>query len=383
MTLHKLSAGDGYAYYTSEVASADELRSGDRALGDYYTVEGMPPGQWVAHSEALLGVSGEVTEAQMAALFGEGIRPDADRVLAAGGTEADVALGQKYHRYASADTELTRRLDEEFARHERTTGAAPSREERQAIRGRVAGQLFRETHGRDVRNKEELGRFITAQTTAKQQTVAGYDLVFSPAKSVSLLWALGGEEARKAVEAAHNEAIAETLSFLEQEATFTRRGRNGVRQIDVEGGLIATQFRHYDSRNGDPQLHDHVVIANKVFGADGKWSSLDGRTLYRMKVAASETYNAKVMEKVSTSLGVAATPRMAGGDEPIYEIAGVDLDAIHYASSRRADIAATLERLRTCRCETGCPACVVSPKCGNANQVLDKTAATELLRRIL
>ena len=345
MTLHKLSAGDGYAYYTSEVASADELRSGDRELGDYYTVEGMPPGQWVAHSEALLGVSGEVTEAQMAALFGEGLRPDADRILAEGGTEADVALGQKYRRYASADTELTRRLEEEIARHERTTGTAPTREERQSIRGRVGGQLFREMHGRDVRNKEELGRFITAQTTAKQQTVAGYDLVFSPAKSVSLLWALGGEEARKAVEAAHNEAIAETLSFLEQEATFTRRGRNGVRQIDVEGGLVATQFRHYDSRAGDPQLHDHVVIANKVMGADGKWSSLDGRTLYRMKVAASETYNAKIMEKVTASLGVAAVPRMASGDEPIYEIAGVDLDAIHHASSRRADITATLERL--------------------------------------
>ena len=61
MTVHKLSAGDGYAYYTSEVASADELRSGDRELGDYYTVEGMPPGQWVAHSKALLGVSGEVS----------------------------------------------------------------------------------------------------------------------------------------------------------------------------------------------------------------------------------------------------------------------------------------------------------------------------------
>ncbi|MGQ1840286.1 MobF family relaxase, partial [Kocuria turfanensis] len=345
MTVHKLSAGDGYAYYTSEVASADELRAEGRELGDYYTVEGMPPGQWVAHSEALLGVSGEVTEAQMAALFGEGIRPDAERILAAGGTEADVALGQKYHRYASADTELTRRLDEEIARHERTTGAAPTREERQAIRGRVGGQLFRETHGRDVRNKEELGRFITAQTTAKQQTVAGYDLVFSPAKSVSLLWALGGDEARKAVETAHNEAIAETLGFLEQEGTYTRRGRNGVRQIDVEGGLVATQFRHYDSRNGDPQLHDHVVIANKVKGADGKWSSLDGRTLYRMNVAASETYNAKVMEKVTASLGVAAVPRMAGGNEPIYEIAGVDLDAIHHASSRRADIAGTVDRL--------------------------------------
>ncbi|GGG59888.1 hypothetical protein GCM10011374_23420 [Kocuria dechangensis] len=345
MTVHKLSAGDGYAYYTSEVASADELRSGDRELGDYYTVAGMPPGQWVAHSTELLGVSGEVSEAQMAALFGEGLHPDADRILADGGNQADVALGQKYRRYTTADTELIRRLNEEIARHERTTGAAPSKEQAREIRGRVAGQLFRETHGRDARDAGELGRFITAQTTPKQQTVAGYDLVFSPAKSLSLLWALGGEEARKAVEAAHAEAIAETLSFLETHATYTRRGRNGVRQIDVEGGLVATQFRHYDSRTGDPHLHDHVVIANKVKGVDGKWSALDGRTLYRMGVAASETYNAKVMEKICATLDVAAVPRQAGGDEPIFEIAGIDLDAIHHASSRRTDITGTLHRL--------------------------------------
>jgi len=40
---------------------------------------------------------------------------------------------------------------------------------------------------------------------------------------------------------------------------------------------------------------------------------------------------------------------------------------------------ATLNRLRTCSCELGCPSCVVSPKCGNANQVLDKDAAQLLL----
>ena len=44
---------------------------------------------------------------------------------------------------------------------------------------------------------------------------------------------------------------------------------------------------------------------------------------------------------------------------------------------------ATLDRLNRCSCEVGCPACVVSPKCGNANQVLHKGDAAELLRLLL
>ncbi|MBG6185416.1 conjugative relaxase-like TrwC/TraI family protein [Arthrobacter sp. CAN_A214] len=357
MTVHKLSAGDGYAYYTSEVASADELRTGGRELGDYYTVDGMPPGQWVGHSKELLEVEGEVTEAQMKALFGEGIKPNAAQILADGGTQADVALGRKYHQFGAADTDMTRRIDEEAARFRRTSGPAWSgpenaekalpKEVLHEIRFRVGGELFRASHGRNARSNEELARYVTAQTTPKQQTVAGYDLVFSPAKSVSLLWALGGDEARKAVETAHNEAIKETITFLEENATYTRRGKQGVRQVDVKHGLVATQFRHYDSRAGDPQLHDHVVIANKVQGVDGKWSSLDGRTLYKMNVAASETYNAKVIEKVCASLGVSTVARATGSGEPVYEVAGIDLDAIHRASSRRTNIVGAINRLET------------------------------------
>lgn len=40
---------------------------------------------------------------------------------------------------------------------------------------------------------------------------------------------------------------------------------------------------------------------------------------------------------------------------------------------------ATLQRLLTCPCEDGCPACVVSPKCGNGNNPLDKAGAAGLV----
>lgn len=44
---------------------------------------------------------------------------------------------------------------------------------------------------------------------------------------------------------------------------------------------------------------------------------------------------------------------------------------------------AALGRLTSCSCQTGCPSCCVSPKCGNGNQMLDKAAAAELLRVVL
>src|SRR3954452_19568834 len=125
MTLHKLTAGDGYTYLTRQVASADEQRAPGQSLADYYIARGNPPGQWLGGGAATLGVEGTpVTEAQMRALFGEGCHPDRDALIAAGVPERDTRLGARYT--AAVLAPLAERVQNAVAGFEADHGRPPS-----------------------------------------------------------------------------------------------------------------------------------------------------------------------------------------------------------------------------------------------------------------
>src|SRR5690606_30745967 len=81
MTISRLSAGDGYAYYTSVTVSADHKIGKDHELGDYYLETGTPHGVWMGRGAADLGIDGQVGETQMKALFGDGLHPDAGALI--------------------------------------------------------------------------------------------------------------------------------------------------------------------------------------------------------------------------------------------------------------------------------------------------------------
>jgi conjugative relaxase-like TrwC/TraI family protein len=105
-------------------------------------------------------------------------------------------------------------------------------------------------------------------------------------------------------------------------------------------GLVAAAFTHRDSRAGDPDLHTHVAIANKVQTLDGRWLSIDSRVLFKAKVAASATYNTALEQHLRDTLGVrfAARPDSDPSKRPIREIVGVDPRLNQRWSTRRAHI---------------------------------------------
>jgi conjugative relaxase-like TrwC/TraI family protein len=211
--------------------------------------------------------------------------------------------------------------------------------DRASVRTQVAREFFAAEHGRAPIDAAELAGQIAKSTRPRAQTVAGFDLTFSPVKSVSTLWAVAEPAVAAAIERAHQTAVNDALRFIEQQALFTRTGPQGIRQVNVRG-LVAAAFTHRDSRAGDPDLHTHVAVANKVETLDGRWLSIDGRVLYKAKVAASETYNTALEQHLRDALGVRFAARLSAdpSKRPIREIVGVDPRLNKRWSTRRAQI---------------------------------------------
>jgi conjugative relaxase-like TrwC/TraI family protein len=211
--------------------------------------------------------------------------------------------------------------------------------DRARVRTEVAREFFQIEHGREPIDARELAGQIAKDSRPRTQTVAGYDLTFSPVKSVSTLWAVADPAVAAVIERAHRAAINDALAFIEKHALFTRTGPQGIRQVNVRG-LVATAFTHRDSRAGDPDLHTHVAVANKVQTLDGRWLSIDGRVLFKANVAASETYNTALEQHLRDTLGVrfAERPGTDLAKRPIREIVGVDPRLNQRWSTRRAHI---------------------------------------------
>ena len=284
----RITAGRGYDYLTREVATSRH---------DYYTGSGEASGVWAGRGRHELGLDGVIDADDMAALYGSFIDPR---------TSPDAQLPD----------------------------------------GRIVAPTL---VGEGLRAEAKVINRGTANERMLEQ-VAAFDVTFSPSKSVSVLWATATDRhVRATVIAAHEAAVTAGLAYLETNAGHTRVGRNGIRRMDTSGFVIA-QFRHRSARStrpgervGDPQLHSHCAILNRVRGVDGRWRTLDGEAIYRHAHAAGALYAAMLERELSDRLSVSwAAP---DGRVPMREIASVPGEVIVRFSSRREQVMVHFEQL--------------------------------------
>jgi conjugative relaxase-like TrwC/TraI family protein len=135
-------------------------------------------------------------------------------------------------------------------------------------------------------------------------SVRGFDVTASAPKSVSVLFALGDDDVRREVLDAHDAAVAALAGWIECHAHTRYRIGGEVAVVDAEG-IVAAMFRQHTSRALDPQLHTHLVIANRVKSPDGRWLALDARLIKGDQRTLSALYHAGLRSELTQRLSVA------------------------------------------------------------------------------
>ena len=166
----------------------------------------------------------------------------------------------------------------------------------------------------------------------------GHDLTFSAPKSVSILALIGND---KEMVEAHNHAVRVAAGYVEK-LISARDTKDGVTSIVHTGKMVAAAYTHDTSRNLDPQLHTHLLIANMTEYA-GKWKALATdyihnagfiETVMKHQVTLGKIYRSALRERVE-ALGQEVEEV---GKHGMWEIKGVPEEVRDEYSSRGREI---------------------------------------------
>ena len=207
------------------------------------------------------------------------------------------------------------------------------------LRGHVNPRRFEELLSGEVPDRGiRLGRMREGEREHRP----GWDVTFSAPKSVSLEALVVGD---RRVIRAHDEAVRATLDWIEAELLETRGWdpATGRRPRVKADGMAVAGFRHLTSRDQDPQLHTHCVLANMTRTGDGAWRSVEPTRIRRSAKLAGAFYRNELARRLQ-ALGMATVPTMVGR-VPGFELAGYERPFLVAFSGRRREILAHLERL--------------------------------------
>ena len=318
------------------------LRESSKGAEGYYLSAvgeiGEPPGVWTGRAGPVLGLvaGAEVEPTVMEGVYGELLDPRdpefADLTIP---SEDKAHLGSAPRRYRSA--------------------------------GEIGSDLLAREPDATPERAEQLKVVARRQARA---AVMFFDFTFSADKSTSVLHASlqaaalrAGREGR-ADDAAHYAGLAgeiedavragaaAAVEYLQDEAGYSRAGYHGAvprdedgmplaghptgRYVDAHAWVVASFLQHA-SRDGDPQLHVHNAILNRVPCEDGTWRTIDSRGLHKARAAAAAVGGRVMDEQIAKRLGAAYAQRPDGHGRVL---TGVPQRVKDLFSSRRAAITA-------------------------------------------
>jgi conjugative relaxase-like TrwC/TraI family protein len=188
--------------------------------------------------------------------------------------------------------------------------------------------------GRDPNTGTRLGYPLLDRVTTSGKVVhavAGFDATLSAPKSLSVWWALSGDEG---LPECHDVAVRAVVDWVERYGSTTRIRCDGRRLHPDSQGLTVAVFRQTTSRLDDPQLHSHVVISAKVETDDGRWLALDARSLKGYQRALGGLYQSVLRAELTARYGV-VFEELANGQA---EIAGAPVELLERFSKRTAQV---------------------------------------------
>ncbi len=303
---------------------------------EYLSGHGESPGQWYGARAAALGLAGIAQDQQCRAMF-EGKDPITSEQVAQPKWVADPRsklptgpLAERLRALADERSIPVEALASSQALAGEVRAVLGRREVKAETIERVARHVLK-TDPQDIYG-DAYGEAAKHAGRRVDDRDACFDLCFSDVKSGSLFYAGADEATRRKYVAARQEAINGALGWLEQHAVGVRRGHGGTEHLDGRG-LLAIGYDHRTSREGDPQLHTHLLVQNLTEGPDGRATALDSKRLWAHLMTAERVYQQLWRAELTRRLGLAF---VQVPDHEQLEIAGWDDKPLRDGFSKRA-----------------------------------------------
>ncbi len=211
--------------------------------------------------------------------------------------------------------------------HQKLSGWYGKGAENLLLEGEVEPKIFQKILAGNLPNGKQIGLIKDGDLVHD----SGRDLTFSAPKSVSIMALVYND--KKLIEA-HNIAVKATLDEIEKSYIKTRIKQLGITNTIATNNLIAATFEHHTSRNLDPQLHTHCIIANATMDDNNKWKSVFFDDIYNNKKLIGAIYRSELAYQLK-QLGYEI---LAKRNDAVFELKNVNPELIEIFSTRSKEI---------------------------------------------